>query len=626
MSRLFAPTLSSLVKGEEKRKWPLSHPSVLLTPAVFSGPSVAAPFCGFHVDWTDSKVVPIPRVARALPAMSDYVVTARKWRPILFEEIIGQGHVTRTLSNALTSGRVAHAYLFSGPRGVGKTTAARIMAKGLNCEKGPTPAPCNSCSSCKAVVSGSSVDVFEIDGASNNGVENVRELRESIRFVPGEARYKVYIIDEVHMLSGAAFNALLKTLEEPPPHAVFILATTEVHKIPLTILSRCQRFDFKRIPFKDIQSHLEKILTAEAIKFEPEALFTIAREADGSLRDAQSLLDQVIAFAGGGGSAVTGAHATEALGLMDRDILFDLSSAVIEKDARACLNVVEKMHDFGYDLKKGLGLYLEHIRDLTVIKSTGGGEFLELSGSDLERFKALSAKASVERLYMLFGIISKGYEDIGRSAHPRHVLELALLKAAHFDCAGPVDSLIDRLERLGAKIGPGTAAAASQSAQPIAAQALRVPSGKPKEAVTEKLPAAMPTASEESAVYAAGDEQGQEGAEGKHSLVDFIRKKIRTLDDAVRSAEIKVGTDDVEFIVPEEKHAVFKMNIANKKLEEVCNEFFKRRMRLVVKSSGNAGLAAAKRNWVEPPPCAEPLQGTDPLVKEALSVFGGRLI
>ncbi|MBI5887598.1 MAG: DNA polymerase III subunit gamma/tau [Deltaproteobacteria bacterium] len=578
--------------------------------------------------------------------MSDYVVTARKWRPGLFEDIIGQGHVTRTLSNALSSGRVAHAYLFSGPRGVGKTTAARIMAKGLNCEKGPVPAPCNSCSSCKAVASGSSVDVFEIDGASNNGVENVRELREGIRFVPGEARYKVYIIDEVHMLSGAAFNALLKTLEEPPPHAVFILATTEAHKIPLTILSRCQRFDFKRIPFKDIQGHLEKILTAEGIKFEPEALFTIAREADGSLRDAQSLLDQVIAFAGAGGDeegAVTGAHATEALGLMDREILFDLSSAVIEKNAGACLNVVEKMHDFGYDLKKGLGLYLEHIRDLTVIKSTGSGEFLELSGGDLERFKALSAKASVERLYMLFGIISKGYEDIGRSAHPRHVLEIALLKAAHFDCAGPVDSLIERLERLGAKIGQGAVAAAAprapQSAEEAAPQSayqtVRITSVKPKEPVKERPSAVVSKASEESAAYAAepalarfkrGDELGQESPEGQDSLVDFIRKKIRTLDEAVRSSIVNVRQDDVEFTVPEEKLGIFKMNIENKKLEAACNEYFKRRMRLVVKSSGGASPAADKKNGADPLQGAEPLQGADPLIKEALSVFGGRVI
>ncbi len=550
--------------------------------------------------------------------MSDYIVTARKWRPGLFEEIIGQGHVTRTLSNALSSGRVAHAYLFSGPRGVGKTTAARIMAKGLNCEKGPTSAPCNSCSSCKAVTSGSSVDVFEIDGASNNGVENVRDLREGIRFVPGEARFKVYIIDEVHMLSTPAFNALLKTLEEPPPHAVFILATTEVHKIPLTILSRCQRFDFKRIPFKEIQGHLEKILTAEGIEFEQEALFTIAREADGSLRDAQSLLDQVIAFAGG---AVTGAHVAEALGLMDREILFELSSAVIEKDAGACLNVVEKMYNFGYDFKKGLGLYLEHIRDLTVIKSAGNGEFLALSESDHERFKALSGKIGEPRLHMLFGIISKGYEDIGRSAHPRYALEMALLKAAHFDGAVPVDALIERIERLGARIGPAPAPERLNQGMTVITPAVTANEGVPQ---TVKESAAQPSeqrtsrqerplvASEESVLYAAPEQ-------GADTIVDFIRKKIRTLDEPIRSAVVKVNADEVEFTVPEEKLGVFKMNIENKKLEAVCAEYFKRRVKLVIKSAVSAEAPAGGAP-------ADKKKEADPLLKDALGVFGGRVI
>ncbi|OGQ04990.1 MAG: DNA polymerase III, subunit gamma and tau, partial [Deltaproteobacteria bacterium RBG_19FT_COMBO_58_16] len=307
--------------------------------------------------------------------MSSYLVIARKWRPSLFEEIVGQAHVTRTLSNAVSSGRVAHAYLFSGPRGVGKTTAARILAKCLNCAEGPTPTPCNNCESCKTIASGSSVDVFEIDGASNTGVDNVRELRESVRYVPTRGKYKIYIIDEVHMLSTAAFNALLKTLEEPPPHAAFIFATTEVHKIPATILSRCQRFDFKRIPFRDIYAHLKKILTAEGVKFEDKAVYTLAREADGSLRDGQSLLEQSLAF---GGAELKDSDVIEALGLMDREMLFSLSEGMISGSGSACLNIVEKIYEFGYDLKRALSDLLEHIRDLTVLKVTGNAELLDL--------------------------------------------------------------------------------------------------------------------------------------------------------------------------------------------------------------------------------------------------------
>src|SRR3989337_886376 len=216
--------------------------------------------------------------------MSSYQVIARKWRPGLFDEVVGQAHVTRTLRNAISSGRIAHAYLFSGPRGVGKTTAARILAKCLNCSTGPTVTPCNECASCKGITGGSSVDVFEIDGASNNSVDNVREISESVRYVPAQGKYKVYIIDEVHMLSTAAFNALLKTLEEPPAHAIFIFATTEVHKVPATVLSRCQRHEFKRIPKAQIEGHLKALCAKEGIKAEDAALSRLASLAEGSVR------------------------------------------------------------------------------------------------------------------------------------------------------------------------------------------------------------------------------------------------------------------------------------------------------------------------------------------------------
>ena len=373
--------------------------------------------------------------------MSSYQVIARKWRPGVFEEVVGQAHITRTLRNAIASGRIAHAYLFSGPRGVGKTTAARILAKCLNCVNGPTVTPCGTCEPCRGITTGSSVDVFEIDGASNNSVDNIREISESVRYVPSLGKYKVYIIDEVHMLSTAAFNALLKTLEEPPAHAIFIFATTEVHKIPATILSRCQRFDFKRIPFRDIQAHLKKIVEKEGIPFEEQALFMLAREADGSLRDSQSLLEQSLAFAGG---ELKAAHVAEALGLMDRSILFEISEAVAGKDAAACLKIVEKIYGFGYDLKRATSDLLEHLRDLTVLKVTADASLLDLPDSELERLGELCSRVGAERLHMLFSIVSKGYEDVSRSAHPRYALEMTLLKAAHFDERGSKGSLLKR--------------------------------------------------------------------------------------------------------------------------------------------------------------------------------------
>ncbi|MBI5235674.1 MAG: DNA polymerase III subunit gamma/tau [Deltaproteobacteria bacterium] len=381
--------------------------------------------------------------------MSSYQVIARKWRPTVFEQIVGQEHVTRTLKNAVKTGHFAHAYLFCGPRGVGKTTAARILAKCLNCSGEPSSAPCNSCDSCKSIINGSSVDVMEIDGASNNKVEDIRELREAVGYVPSQGKYRVYIIDEVHMVTQQAFNALLKTLEEPPPHVVFIFATTEAHKIPLTIVSRCQRFDFKRIPFKDIQGHLSKIAAQEGIKTDDKALFTLARESDGSLRDAQSLLEQVAAFSGG---AVTDADVSSALGLMDRTSLFELVGAVIRADGPSCLNIVEKIYDFGYDLKVASARLIECVRDVTVLKVAGDSSLVDMPDSEAASLAALARDAPLERLQTIFSVLSKGYEEISRSASQRYSFEMALLKSVHLDVQ-PVDALVARLEELGRSIG-----------------------------------------------------------------------------------------------------------------------------------------------------------------------------
>jgi DNA polymerase-3 subunit gamma/tau len=245
-----------------------------------------------------------------------YIVLARRWRPQQFNELIGQEHVSKTLANAIETGRIAHSYIFAGPRGIGKTTTARILAKALNCEKGPTPTPCDACSPCQSIIKGNSLDVLEIDGASNRGIDEIRNLRENIRFTPSQGKYRIYIIDEVHMLTKEAFNALLKTLEEPPKHAIFIFATTEIFRVPATILSRCQRFDFKRIAINTIIDQLQRICAAENIQVEADALLQIAKKADGSMRDAQSILDQIISYSG---EQISSAQVSTALGIINRN-------------------------------------------------------------------------------------------------------------------------------------------------------------------------------------------------------------------------------------------------------------------------------------------------------------------
>ncbi len=391
-----------------------------------------------------------------------YLVLARKYRPQSFEDLVGQEHVARTLANAIGSGRVAHAFLFTGVRGVGKTTSARLLAKCLNClgadgkATGPTAIPCQVCAACKEIAAGNDMDVQEIDGASYNGVDEVRRLQEGLAFRPARDRFKVYIVDEVHMLSNAAWNAFLKTLEEPPPHVKFIFATTEVHKVPATILSRCQRYDFKLISVAMIIGRLKDVLAQEKITTDDAALSIIAREAAGSMRDAMSLLDQVIAFSG---NDLKGSDVARVLGVADGDALLGVARAVLSGDRAGALNLTRDLAEAGFDLVHLARHLLRQFRDLVVIRAaTDAEKLVDRTKEDIAALKALSETVREDELLRVFFGFSKSFEDIARSGQPRMTLEMTLVRLAARPTLATVEEILSKVVALEARLGGGAAA------------------------------------------------------------------------------------------------------------------------------------------------------------------------
>jgi DNA polymerase III subunit gamma/tau len=431
-----------------------------------------------------------------------YQVIARKYRPQTFADLTGQEHVARTLSNALDLKRLHHAYLFAGVRGTGKTTTARILAKGLNCATGVTSRPCLQCPSCVEIARGNSLDVLEIDAASNTGVDNVREvIINNISISPARDRYRVFIIDEVHMLSNSAFNALLKTLEEPPAHVVFIMATTELHKLPDTILSRCQQFEFRHIPTEQIFRRLREIADAERVKVSDDALREVARAGAGSLRDAQSAFDQVIAFSG---AEITEEDVTRSLGLVGAKTLGRCLTAVAAQDNAAVLDVVNEIDSRGYDLRHFARELMSYFRHLLVIKS-GVTDVNVLGVTDTEAagLRELAARFTEEDLVRFFHLMAEAEKQIKDSPYPRFQLEISLVKLAHAARLRALSDVIDRLEALEASLRGGAPAQAGGTGTTTRGQASGVapppeprqsqPSASPAPARPAPLPAPKPT-------------------------------------------------------------------------------------------------------------------------------------
>ena len=552
-----------------------------------------------------------------------YLVLARKYRPQTFAEVIEQGHITRTLGNALSAGRVAHAILFAGPRGTGKTTIARILAKALNCQTGPAATPCNQCRSCSDITAGRAVDVYEIDGASNNSVDQVRELRENIKYMPAHSPYKIYIIDEVHMLSTPAFNALLKTLEEPPAHVLFLFATTEPHKIPITILSRCQRFDLRRIRLSAIAGHLAAVCRQEGVEISVPSLELIARESGGSVRDSLSLLDQVIS---GGQHAVSHEQILETLGVIDRSQLHELAGAVLAGDALSFLATLDDIFDRGHDLKKLFADFLEYLRDLWVVQTSRSPEKLvDLPGHEIERMRDQAGRTPRFMLEHVLDVLFREEAAIRLSPQPKLALEMVFFRVLQTRAVLSIDTLITQLEDLRREV-QGAAAAPSPPAREPAKAAPGAPA--PPNARSGRLrsdPSAPPASTLRAAGSSANPVADAESA--WQQVVDLVAAIQPSLASTLKRCCLKhAGSERVEIVAAGNSFAgaTLKRDKHMTILRKACAEIFGGAPDVVVAAGEACSATTHERRDRDQARVKETLN--HPVVAEAIEIFDGKLV
>jgi DNA polymerase-3 subunit gamma/tau len=553
-----------------------------------------------------------------------YQVLARKWRPQTFEEVIGQMHVSQTLKNAIRQGKIAHAFLFSGERGVGKTSLARILAKALNCHSKPEPTeiPCNICPSCIEITAGNSMDVLEIDGASNTGVDDVRILRENVRYKPARDRYKVYIIDEVHMLSKAAFNALLKTLEEPPPHTIFMFATTEPEKLPDTIISRCLRFDLKRIATQEIIAQLERLLQDEQIHISKRGLFLIARAAEGSMRDAQSLLDRILAYCP---DEVKDADIEELLGRVDRSFLFKITEALTAADPEGSLTALNTIYESGFDLRQFYYAYLEHLRDLMVAKvSSGSLAWMDMPEEELKEVVRLAQTVSAENLQRLFRLWYAAENEINQSPLPKVALEMCLLEMIHAQQSIPIDEVLQKLDALQQKIASAPGAHSPVWSAPPKSAA---PAGKHepvKNSAASGYPAPAEAAEQPATVVAEGTAEKRDAS----GFLAFVRQRNLPLASQLEHGTMRLQGE--ELLIELSADSFFLETINDRetgnKIKELCAEFFKKQLKVTV-----APVKKAQQDAGSPPKELDRKKKVhdamhNPLIQKIVETFEGEIV
>ncbi len=601
-----------------------------------------------------------------------YLVLARKWRPQTFEQVVGQQPVVRTLQNAIDRNRIPHAIIFSGVRGVGKTTLARLVAKALNCQEGPTKVPCNACEHCREITGGSAIDIQEIDGASNRGIQEIRELKENIRFFPTKSRYKIIIIDEVHMLTTEAFNALLKTLEEPPEHVFFMFATTELHKIPITILSRCQRYELQKVTSRELFEFFKKIAAEEKVKISDWALNVIVREAGGSVRDGLSLLDQIFSF---GGEEITDEDVIQVLGLVDSRVISSLAAAVLSGDLASGFRILDDVSAYGVDLKRLSNDLLYYFRALLICGISREPEkLLDVADQELEEMRETSARYTVETLQMHFNLLLKGFEEMHYSSHPRFALEMAMIKASEAGNVIPVSQLLGKLQGIQAgdsavsaksitrpkaparKPAPEKTVGQKKGPEPVKPEVPKEPDQKkgagkteakteqkpeepekrqePEKQAAEKIEATQPLreADVPPKTVKADEEQGgqsptKEIRKNWDAFLEYVMDRKKWMAHTLRLCS-NVRVEDSDLILKFDDSSDCKMlqtkeNI--KFLTEFSQDFFQNEFKVVIRIKGADANGVVDANGNGPQEERRAL-ANDPLVQMASEVLGGRVV
>ena len=553
-----------------------------------------------------------------------YLVLARKYRPQSFSDVVAQEHITQTLANAIAAGRVAHALLFTGPRGTGKTTVARILAKALNCQEGPAREPCNRCRSCEEITAGHSVDVFEIDGASNNSVDQVRELRENVKYMPAHSRYKIYIIDEVHMLSTPAFNALLKTLEEPPPHVLFMFATTEAHRIPITILSRCQRFDFRRIRLESVSHYLAKICGQEAVAISTESLDLIARESGGSIRDSLSLLDQVMAS---GSKAIAHDRVVDTLGVIDRRQIHELAEALLSGDATRFIGALDEMFDRGHDVKKLFSDLIEYFRNLMVLHtSREAHKLVDLPASEIDLMQQQAKRFPQTSLHQILEILFREEPAVRLSPQPKLALEMAFFRVLQAQPALSIDTLIQKLEDLRREVGgpssPSGNTAGNRPQPPPAALAAPPSEGQGGRDAPRPVRAAPPPP------VSGTDRSAAESLEAAwQRVIDIIARQQPSLVANLKKCSLRGAEPGRLEIVPPANHYASGMLRRDKNLallKQVCADVFGGAVDIVIAAGSEGGVNPQEKRERNHTLVQQALN--HPLIADAIEIFNGKLV